>query len=331
MPSDIKSLILSDEYVFLRENENIKDKIILLVLGGSHAYGTNTETSDTDIRGIVLNSKNDLLGLGDFEHFVETKTDTTIYSVKKAFLKLMGCNPNTIEMIGTREEEILINSYAGKLIRDNAKLFLSKRAVRTFSGYATAQLRRIQNNLARHDYPKEEKEAHILKSLERQMYHFKEHYTNMGQGSIKLSIGKSNFEECDEEILMDIDLKQYPLRTFAGIYSEMMNVVRDYNKLNHRNKKKSELGLNKHKMHSVRLLYKGIQVLTEEKIETHCGYLVPHLLEIKNGKVDNESFFALVDKLEKDFDYAAKHTNLPDEPDRNKIEELLMEINSLSL
>jgi predicted nucleotidyltransferase len=331
MSNDAKSLILSEKYAFLRENEHIKDKIILLTLGGSHAYGTNTETSDLDIRGIVSNSKNDLLGLSNFEYFVDTETDTTIYSVKKTFLELMQCNPNTIEIIGTREEDVLLSSDAGKLIRSNFRLFLSKRAVKTFSGYATAQLRRIQNNLARHDYPQEEKEIHILKNLERQMHHFKEHYKSMEQGYIKLNIGQGKSQGYDKEILMDINLEQYPLRGFAGIYSEMTNVIRDYDKLNHRNKKKTDLGLNKHKMHLIRLFYKGIEVLAEEKIETHCGYLVPELMKIRNGHLSDEEFFILVEKLEKDFDYAAKHTNLPDLPNNNKIEELLVEINLIYL
>lgn len=44
----IKDLIASDEYEFLRSNEHLGDKVIMIGLGGSHAYGTNIETSDLD-------------------------------------------------------------------------------------------------------------------------------------------------------------------------------------------------------------------------------------------------------------------------------------------
>ena len=53
----IKSKIDSREYDFLRTNEHLGSNIILLTLGGSHAYGTATENSDLDVRGCALNSK----------------------------------------------------------------------------------------------------------------------------------------------------------------------------------------------------------------------------------------------------------------------------------
>ena len=80
---EIKSLISSESYDFLRENPHVKDKIIFLTLGGSHAYGTNVETSDVDIRGCALNSPSDLIGLSNFEQLVNSQTDTTVYSFNK--------------------------------------------------------------------------------------------------------------------------------------------------------------------------------------------------------------------------------------------------------
>lgn len=58
----IREMLQSPEYEFLRSNEHLKDKIIFLTLGGSYSYGTNVETSDVDIRGCALNSRSDLLG-----------------------------------------------------------------------------------------------------------------------------------------------------------------------------------------------------------------------------------------------------------------------------
>ena len=45
---DIETMLKSQEYDFLRENENLGSNIILLGFGGSHAYGTNNENSDVD-------------------------------------------------------------------------------------------------------------------------------------------------------------------------------------------------------------------------------------------------------------------------------------------
>ena len=47
----LDELLEKKEYNFLKDNEHLGNNIILLGLGGSHAYGTNIETSDLDIRG----------------------------------------------------------------------------------------------------------------------------------------------------------------------------------------------------------------------------------------------------------------------------------------
>lgn len=79
----IKSLVKSDEYVFLKDNAHLGDRIIMLGLGGSHAYGTNVETSDLDVRGCALNNKEEILTNQNFEQFVDERTDTTIYAFNK--------------------------------------------------------------------------------------------------------------------------------------------------------------------------------------------------------------------------------------------------------
>ena len=50
---EIKESIKQPEYDFLRTSEHLGNNICLLTLGGSHAYGTNVEGSDVDIRGIA--------------------------------------------------------------------------------------------------------------------------------------------------------------------------------------------------------------------------------------------------------------------------------------
>jgi hypothetical protein len=59
---NIEKIIRGDEYSFLRTNEHLKDRILFLTFGGSHAYGTSTPSSDVDIRGVALNRKSDLIG-----------------------------------------------------------------------------------------------------------------------------------------------------------------------------------------------------------------------------------------------------------------------------
>ena len=166
---EIQNLLKQPEYDFLRTNPHCGDNIILMTLGGSHAYGTNIESSDLDVRGIAVNSEKEILLGNDFEQVTNEATDTTVYSLKKFVNLASGSNPNVLEMLGCKQEHYVYLDYLGAELLANRKMFLSKRAKHSFGGYATAQLRRLQNSLARDNYPEHEKEKHILGSMQNTM------------------------------------------------------------------------------------------------------------------------------------------------------------------
>jgi hypothetical protein len=57
-----------EAYSFLASDKHLGNNIMLLAYGGSIAYGTNLPTSDIDVRGIALNSRNEVFGVDkDFE------------------------------------------------------------------------------------------------------------------------------------------------------------------------------------------------------------------------------------------------------------------------
>jgi Predicted nucleotidyltransferase len=329
---EMKKKISGKEYDFLREDKRLNENLILLTTGGSHAYGTNVNTeehmSDFDLRGIYLNSKEELLTMNCYDKPIENRElDVTIYPLKQIVNLLVNANPNTIELLGTKEEHLFICSKEGKMLRDNTKLFLSKRAYSSFGGYATQQLRRLQNALAHDNYPQPEKEKHILGSINRQMMTFTDRYKNITKDILNLYIDKSEKDGFENEIFIDINLNHYPLRDLKNMYSEMAQVLNDYDKLNHRNNKKDTLHLLKHSMHLIRLLKMGIEILEGKEINTYREQDRGLLLDIRNGKYTYDEIFEMVDKYEKDFKYASEHTSLPDNPDYNKINELIMEIN----
>ena len=187
----IKEMVAGNQYDFLRTDPHLDGKIIFLTLGGSHAYGTNVETSDIDVRGCALNSRSDLLGLSAFEQVVNTETDTTIYSFNKLISLLINCNPNTIELLGCKPEHYFILTDIGKQMIDNRKLFLSQKAVASFGGYATQQLRRLQNALARDRLPQAQTEEHIKGALERSIKSFGDRYTSFENGGIEVLTAES--------------------------------------------------------------------------------------------------------------------------------------------
>ena len=203
---DIKNLLKSPEYEFIQNDEHLGRHVILLGLAGSYAYGTNNENSDIDVRGIALNRKSDLLGLTQFEQYTDDHTDTVIFSFNKIINLLVECNPNTIELLGLNPEHYLYLNDLGQMLLDNRSLFLSKRAIHSFGGYADAQLRRLQNALARDNYAQSEREQHIFNSIKNAVYDFKSRYAAFDEGSLKLYIDQAVNPEFDTEIFMDAHL-----------------------------------------------------------------------------------------------------------------------------
>ncbi len=324
--NSIKEKLYKEEYDFIRTDPNLGTNILILTTAGSIAYGTNVETSDIDIRGVTLESRQAIMGLSSFEQFEDRITDTVIYGLKKFINLCLNSNPNVLEILGTRDDHLLVITKEGKLIRDNVGLFLSKRAIVSFGNYATAQLRRLQNALARDNYPQQEKEQHILNSILGQMDHLKRTYKSFTDSEIQLYTDKSEKEDMETEIFIDINLNHYPLRDFKNIYSDMHNIVKEYAKLNHRNSKKDELHLNKHAMHLIRLLVTGTEILEGKGVNTYREKERELFLDIRKGKYSYDEVFEMVNEYEKSFKYAASNTSLPDEPDYKAVEDMMIEI-----
>lgn len=330
---DYTSIIQAKEYDFIHTNEHLGKHVILLGLAGSYSYGTNNENSDIDVRGVTLNQKSDLIGMTEFEQYVDEHTDTTIYAFNKMITLLLSCNPNTLELLGLNQEHYLYLNELGKELISNTRLFLSKRAIQSFGGYADAQLRRLQNALARDSYPQSEKEQHIFNSVKNAMYDFKKRYEKFENGALRIYTDKSKHPDFDTEIFIDADLKHYPLRDYKNIWNEMNNIVKDYDKIGKRNKKKDDNHLNKHAMHLVRLFMMAIDILEKGQVNTYRKAEHELLLSIRRGDYQKEDgtfrdeFYEIVSDYEKKLDYAAIHTELPDEPDMKCVQEYVMSVN----
>ena len=228
------------EYDFLRADRfNKENPICLLTLGGSYAYGTNVEGSDIDLRGVYLNSKQEILSMRcKNKPYTPSDSDSVIYPLKQIIGLLHNSNPNVIEILGTREEDIFIISEEGKLLKDNVEIFLGSDAVyNAFLGYSQNQLRRLKNAMARDSYTQSEKEEHMLESIQKRINTFELSYQHIDK-DLKLYIDDSSREEYDKEIMIDINLNHYPLRDLKCMLNEMNEVVKQYGKLNHRNRKK---------------------------------------------------------------------------------------------
>lgn len=330
---EIKAKLETAEYDFLRYNEHLGRNIILLGLGGSHAYGTETETSDLDVRGCALNSKSEILCNENFEQVTDIPTDTTVYSFTKLIQLLTDCNPNTIEILGLKPEHYLYLSDIGREMLDNRKMFLSRKAISSFSGYATAQFRRLDNKSARLT-EQAIQEKHILGSIENAAKSFRDMYFEYPEDAIRLYIDEAVSSGLETEIFMDITLKHYPLRDYKDMWNRMNDIVRDYAKVGKRNQNAiSHNKLGKHMMHLIRLYLMCIDILEKGEIITYREAEHDLLMSVRNGafldgnRQPTDEFFEMVEDYKKRLDYAAENTSLPENPDYEAIREFTMYVN----
>lgn len=334
--NEIKEELKTEKYDFLRNNEYLGNNIILLGLGGSYAYNLNTPTSDLDVRGSALNSKENILLGTDFNQVVDKETDTTIYSFNKIINLLTENNPNIIELLYLHPDHYLYKSKIGQELIDNRDLFISQKCIHAFWGYSDAQARRLDNKSARKQ-SQADFEKHILNSINNASYSFKERYFPFNDDNISLYIQDSDRDDYDSEIFMDINLKKYPLRDWTGMWDEMKSIVRSYNKIGKRNSNAiAHDKLGKHQSCLIMLLFNAIDLLSTGTMSVYqTGDRRNLLMDIRKEKYldvnsqPTNDFFELLDDLKNKFEYAKKNTVLPEFPDYKKINKFKMYVNEL--
>lgn len=132
----------------------IKDNLIVKHYAGSHAYGTNIETSDVDFRGIFVanpvNIRTPFFPIREAKDVSEE--DTTIYELSNYMKLALDCNPNVLESLWVDASDITVTTPEYELLRSYAPDFLSSKIAFTTSGYATAQLKRLTQSKKKANY-----------------------------------------------------------------------------------------------------------------------------------------------------------------------------------
>lgn len=133
-----------------------QEGLILKTLGGSHAYGLQTETSDVDYRGVALPPVSWLVGFPPADYSsqtAETKTDVddvVVHTLQKFCTLALKGNPNVLEVLFCRDEEVVFSTQDGHDLRAMRDAFLSRAVYASLSGYAFAQLKRMRNHNTDH-------------------------------------------------------------------------------------------------------------------------------------------------------------------------------------
>ncbi|PAF38476.1 hypothetical protein CHH58_03310 [Terribacillus saccharophilus] len=238
----------------------LEERTIILAPTGSYAYGTNTEDSDKDYKGICIPPVSYFLGLESFneynssggKNFKNTKDDIdiNIIHITKFVKDAMLGVPNNIEILFLYKDQYLKITEPGQQLIENRHLFLSKAIQKKFGGYANSQIQKLK----------------------------------------KRNVSRSGRKDL-------IDVYGYDTKFF---------------------------------MHSVKLLTSAIEILETGDFSTYRPNR-SFLLDCRNGTYTFDEAEELIESLDNDLKQAAEHSALPEKPDYNAINQLLVRINSAAI
>ena len=146
---------MKDQLLKLIEEKSPGAKPLYLVIRGSHAYGTNVETSDTDYAGVFIQSMENILGNKYTEQINDDTNDTVIYEVRR-FLELLGSNnPTVLELLNTPEDCIIYKDPSFDLILNDREKFITKICAKSFGGYAKQQISKAKGQNKKQNWEKD--------------------------------------------------------------------------------------------------------------------------------------------------------------------------------
>lgn len=349
---------------------------------GSRAYNMSTSSSDVDIKGILICPKEYYFGfLNRFEQadksshmmkFYEYLTDEekdkadqgelegSIYELSK-FMKLAaGCNPNILDVLFCRDQEVRYITSLGKKLRDNRDLFLSKKARYTYEGYATSQLKRIKSHrqflLNPPGSPPERKDFGLpdRKLIPGEQLQAAENAINKKLDSWEIDFGtmdkagKIHVQEQLEQYMLDLKLGTEDKFKIAAKavgssdnFIELMIKERDYRIAKYkwrqyqewkknRNPERAELERRffydcKFAMHLARLLKTCKELLKTGELKVYRDD-ADELLAIKNGALTYDQLMEFVEKESKEIKVLYEVSTLRYSPDMNRLDNLCVEI-----
>jgi uncharacterized protein len=120
--------------------------LIAKVYAGSVAYGTNTEESDVDIRGIfIANPINIRTPFFPITNIAYTNEDTVFYELNHYMKLLTANNPNILEILWAHPDNIIQDSLEFTLLRTYKFKFLTIKSINSIHNFAYDQIRRLKN------------------------------------------------------------------------------------------------------------------------------------------------------------------------------------------
>lgn len=307
-----------------------QDRIILTGTIGSHSYGTATPSSDYDYMSVVVPPPSVYIGLDNwgtsgtkedgFDDPVKGLVEHKYYELKKFMGMCAGMNPNAIPLLWLDPQHYEVMTPEGAMFVQNRKIFNSKKAYQTFSGYAHGQLQKMGGVFNDNEEPNKILRAGHLKF---QKWAGEEITV---QRLIRDAVASTGPGYDPEWLAAMIALKTHS--------QEEVKRIKDGPITGRMGAKRKELreqyGFDtKFAFHTIRLMRMCCEFLRapEEGLKVYRkGLDAEFLYSIRVGALSQEEIKRLSDELFAEAKELVAKTDLPDEPDHVAINNLTMDI-----
>jgi predicted nucleotidyltransferase len=146
---------MKQELLNLIEQKSPGARPLYLVIRGSHAYGTNVPTSDTDYAGVFIQSQDDILGNSYKEQINDDKNDIVIYEIRRFIELLESNNPTVLELLNTPEDCVVYKDPIFDEVLNNKEKFITKICSKSFGGYAKQQISKAKGQDKKQNWEKD--------------------------------------------------------------------------------------------------------------------------------------------------------------------------------
>lgn len=346
---------LSIEY--LQEN-----KLILLeCISGSKAYNLDIPSSDTDIKGVFYLPRDRYFGFHYIPQVANDTNDIVFYEIGRFLELLSKNNPNILELLETPADKVLYKHPIMEKLKTGQ--FLSKKCKDTFGGYAFTQVRkarglnkkivnpisktkktvlhfcyilRMQGSIGLNQWLSEENKVQEKIGLVN-VPHFKDTYgLYYDQSGLMGYKGVMKKQRATTVSLSTIPKGEKPHTYLQFNQDGYIKYCKDYKEywdwVDNRNENRYENNIqhgknydSKNMMHTFRLLDMAKEILADGQINVHRNNR-EELLKIRNGEWEYDELIAMANEKMKAVELAYETSSLPEEPNAQAIEMLLIEM-----
>ena len=335
------------------------DVLLFDSVAGSHAYGTNIATSDQDRRGVFIAPDSILAGLDSIEQVSDERSDQVYYELGRFVELLLRNNPNALEMIAIPDDCVLFRHPLFDLL--SPSLFLSKLCEKTFGEYAMGQIRKARGLNKKIVNPQPEKRHPMLAFCHvpegqgsvpllewlaaRDMDPEKCGVTAVRNAADLFAIyqnveggyrGLVSNKDLDTLVFSSVPKEAQPVcwmhfnedafKAHCKAHREYWLWVEQRNEERYATNSNHGRGYDsKNLMHTIRLLEMAGEIAREGVLKIRRPNREA-LLQIRSGEFAYEELVARAEELHAGLGPAYAASDLPDSPDRERVNQLLVEI-----